>query len=171
RSAWPAASCCTAGERPRPASAAEEQRRDEKLKVAHEHYLRGTEALSQMDYWTAAEMLKEAARLDPRVRNFTLLAQAQAKNPRWRRHAVRSYRQAIEMSEGDTSTLHLALAKVLEQEERIKEAVVAYREVLRQVPGHATAEEAVARLGGSAKAATSNTARSGLRDILSRRRQ
>ncbi|MEM9553757.1 MAG: DnaJ domain-containing protein [Acidobacteriota bacterium] len=150
-----------------------EQRDEEKKRMARAHFVRGSNAMAEMDYSTAVEMLKEAARLDPQVRYLNLLAQSQAKNPRWRRHAVYTYQQAIELAPDDGG-LRLALAQVLEKEDRIGEARTAYVRTLEVMPDSVVAKAALDRLGGKTKRPTADKSevgpRRGLRDILSRRK-
>ena len=77
------------------------QREEEKREMARQNYRRAISCLSEMDYSLAVDMLKEAARLDPRPEYFARLGSVQTKNPNWHHHAVSSYRRAVELSPDD----------------------------------------------------------------------
>ena len=139
------------------------QRQQEKQSIARSNYMQSLNSLAQMDYSQAVELLKEAARLDPQVKYLKALAGAQAKNPKWRRHAVESYKQAAKL-EPDDAAAHLGLAQVLEAEDRFDEARNAYQACLDRMPDNPSAQAGLQRLGGRAKSA------GGLRSALSRRR-
>ncbi|MEM6794037.1 MAG: DnaJ domain-containing protein [Acidobacteriota bacterium] len=145
------------------------KRDEEKRFLARQNYLQATTSLSEADYSTAVDLLKESVRIDPKVEYFALLGQAQAKNPNWRRHAVDTYRRAVEMKPED-SGLHLALAKVLEAEGQLGEAREHFAASADLMPGNVDAQEGLVRLGGGLKAASSGVGQS-LRSVLSRRRR
>ena len=139
------------------------QRQEEKQRMARSNYMQSLNALAQMDYSQAVELLKEASRLDPQVKYLKALAGAQAKNPKWRRHAVESYKEAAKLGPDDAA-VHLGLAQVLEAENRLDEARDAYQACLDLMPDNPAAQAGLQRLGGRAKSA------GGLRSALGRRR-
>lgn len=141
----------------------DEQRAHEKRAIARQHFLRGSSALAEMDYSTAVDLLKEAARVDPKPEYFARLAQAQAKNPRWRRHAVESYGKALELKEDDAG-LHLGLAAVLEAVDEPDTAREHYARALELMPENPAAQVGLERLGGVTGSS------GGLRAALTRRK-
>ncbi|MEO1370407.1 MAG: DnaJ domain-containing protein, partial [Acidobacteriota bacterium] len=142
-------------------------RDEEKRFVARQNYLQAASSLSEADYSTAVDLLKEAVRIDPQAKYFAMLGQAQAKNPNWRHHAFESYRKATELSP-DNAGYHLAFAKVCEKLEKVKEAREHYEAAVDLMPDNVDALEALTRLrgaAGSGKAVTQS-----LRSVLGRRR-
>ncbi|MEM8960098.1 MAG: DnaJ domain-containing protein [Acidobacteriota bacterium] len=129
-----------------------EQREEEKKAMARNLVRRASSAASTMDYSTAVDLFKEAARLDPKPETWARLAQIQAKNPNWRRQAVESYRHALAMQPKD-SALCVACAEVLEAMDDPRAARELYERALRVEPGHAVARQALDRLGGAKMAA------------------
>ena len=121
------------------------KREEEKKKIARQNFIRAGRCLSEMDYSLAVDLLKEAARLDPKAEYFARLGMAQSKNRHWRRHAVESFRRAVELSPDDAG-IRLGFGEVLEKMERTSEAQQQYREALRLMPDNATAMEALERL-------------------------
>lgn len=141
-------------------------RRDEEKKImAKRNFVRGSACLAEMEYSMAVELLKEAARMDPRPEYYAALGMAQAKNPRWRRHAVESYKQAVSGAPDDAG-IHLALGKLLEDQEKTEEARHHYKKALELMPDNVAASEALGRIG----VGTSAPSAGGLRGILSRKR-
>ena len=138
------------------------QRQQEKQQLARSNYMQSLNALAQMDYSQAVELLKEAARMDPQVKYLKALAGAQAKNPNWRRHAIESYKHAATLEPGDAA-VHLGLAQVLEAENRVDEARTAYQACLERMPDNPKAQSGLQRLGGRA------TSAGGLRSVLGRK--
>ncbi len=123
------------------------QRAREREVIARQNYRRAAISMDEMDYSQAVELLKEAARLDPRAEYYGRLGQAQWKNPNWRHHAIESYRQAVELDPDDVG-VRFGLATSLEEMGKVEEASENYRLVLEAMPGHVAAEEALERLGG-----------------------
>lgn len=121
------------------------QREEEKKKVARLNYVRAGRCLSEMDYSLAVDLLKEAARLDPKAEYFARLGMAQSKNHHWRRQAVESYRRAVELAPGDAG-IRLGYGEVLEKLDRLIEAKQQYREALRLMPDNAAALAALDRI-------------------------
>lgn len=123
------------------------QRARERQTIARQNYRRAATSMDEMDYSQAVELLKEAARLDPKAEYFGRLGQAQWKNPHWRHHAVESYRKAVELAPEDAG-VRFGLAALLEEMDQSEEALEHYRAVLEAMPAHAGAREALERLGG-----------------------
>ncbi len=143
------------------------ERRDEEKKImAKRNFIQGSSCLADMEYSMAVELLKEAVRMDPRPEYFAALGQAQSKNPRWRRHAVESYRQALEKAPDDAG-LYLALGKLLEDQEQVEEARQKYQKALELMPDNVAASEALGRIGVSGSAPSAG----GLRSILRRKKR
>ena len=140
-------------------------RDEEKRFVARQNYLNASSALSEADYSTAVDLLKESVRIDPNPKYFAILGQAQAKNPHWRRHAVESYRKAVELAP-DNAGYHLALGKLLEKVNELSEAKEHYEAAVDLMPDNVDAHEALTRLSG---AGTGQVAQS-LRSVLGRKR-
>ncbi|MEE8526258.1 MAG: DnaJ domain-containing protein [Thermoanaerobaculia bacterium] len=123
------------------------QRAQERQTIARQNYRRAATSMDEMDYSQAVELLKEAARLDPKAEYFGRLGQAQWKNPNWRHHAIESYRKAVELDPEDAG-VRFGLATVLDQMEETEEAGELYRTVLELMPAHPGAQEALERLDG-----------------------
>ena len=124
-----------------------EQRTEEKRRLAKVLYQRGTDALATMDYSTAVDLLKEAARMDPQAGYFAALGQAQAKNPNWRKHAVESYERALEL-EKNNAGLFVAFGQVLEQLGETVRATQQFEQALALMPNHPAAVDGIARITG-----------------------
>lgn len=122
------------------------QREAEKQRLAGNLYRQGVSYLSQAEYSTAVDLLKEAARLDPKPDHLARLAQAQAKNPRWHHHAVESYRRAAELAPRDAG-IRMGLGEVLEAMGQLDAARSEYRAALERMPDHAAARKALDKLG------------------------
>lgn len=127
------------------------QREQEKRLIALQNYRRASSCIAEMDYSSAVDLLKEAARIDPRPEYFARLAMAQEKNPNWQRHAVESYRRAIDMR--DDPGVRFSFGTLLEGMDRRGEAREQFRAVLQVMPDHAGAREALERMGGLTAAA------------------
>ncbi len=124
----------------------QDQRDEEKRSIAVQNYRRAASCLSQMDFSLAVDLLKEAARMDPRPEYFARLGLAQSKNPNWHRHAVESYRQAVELDPDDAGT-RAAYGTLLEEMDRRDEAREQYREALELMPDNPDAKSGLDRLG------------------------
>lgn len=122
-----------------------DKRNEEKKRIAKQNYLRAGKCLSEMDYSLAIDLLKEAARLDPKPEYLARLGMVQNKNPKWRRHAIESYRRAVELAPNDAG-VRLGYGEVLEAMERNSDAKVQYREALRLMPDNVAAQKALDRL-------------------------
>ncbi len=124
----------------------QEQRDEEKRVIAEQNYRRAAGCLSQMDFSLAVDLLKEAARMDPRPEYFARLGLAQSKNPNWHRHAVESYRRAVEL-DADNAGTRAAFGTLLEEMDRRDEAREQYREALLLMPDNVEAQNGLERLG------------------------
>ncbi len=124
----------------------ERQRDEEKRSIAEQNYRRAASCLSQMDFSLAVDLLKEAARMDPRPEYFARLGLAQSKNPNWHRHAVESYRRAVELDPDNAGT-RAAYGNLLEEMDRPSEAREQYREALELMPDNPDAQAGLDRLG------------------------
>ncbi len=122
-------------------------RDEEKRKVARMNYLQAGTCIQEMDYSLAVDLLKEAARLDPRPEYFARLGQVQTKNPHWHRHAVESYRRAVELAPDDAG-IRMGYGEALEAMERPKDAKAQFKAALRLMPDHAAAKNALERIRG-----------------------
>jgi Tfp pilus assembly protein PilF len=136
------------------------QRREEKRKIARQNYRRATTCLTQMDYSLAVELLKEAARMDPRAEYFALLGQAQSKNPHWQSHALGSFQRAIELDPDDAGYRY-SYGKLLEEMDRMDEAREQYAIALDLRPDHPEAGDALERLGGRRSVARQLSSKTG----------
>jgi tetratricopeptide (TPR) repeat protein len=128
-----------------------EQRSQEKRQLARTLYQRGVDALASMDYSTAVDLLKEAARMDPNGSYWLALGNAQAKNPNWRHHAVESFERALELMPDDVAA-NLAFAQVLEQQGAMERAKKHFQKVLTLMPQNPAAQDGLFRLGIGADA-------------------
>ncbi len=127
----------------------EEQRDEEKRAIAEQNYRRAASCLSQMDFSLAVDLLKEAARMDPRPEYFARLGLAQSKNPNWHRHAVESYRRAVELDPDNAGT-RAAYGTLLEEMDRGDDARKQYKEALDLMPDNPDAQAGLDRLGTGA---------------------
>ncbi len=124
----------------------QEQRDEEKRAIAEQNYRRAASCLSQMDFSLAVDLLKEAARMDPRPEYFERLGLAQSKNPNWHRHAVESYGRAVELDPDNAGT-RAALGTLLEEMDRRDEAREQYKEALALMSDNVEAQSGLDRLG------------------------
>jgi len=125
----------------------EERNRD----LGREYYRLARKLVETQQFHAAHELLRDAARRDPRPEYFALLGQVQAKNPNWTRRAVESYRKAVELAPNSVD-LRLGLAMTCEKGGYGTEAKLHYENVLARMPGHPAAIEALRRLGSKKKA-------------------
>ena len=121
----------------------EEERNRE---LGREYYRLARRLVDTQQFHAAHELLRDAARRDPRPEYFALLGQVQAKNPNWTRRAVESYRKAVELAPNSVD-LRLGLAMTCETGGYETEAKLHYENVLARMPGHPVAAEALGRLG------------------------
>ncbi|MCB1032245.1 MAG: J domain-containing protein [Acidobacteria bacterium] len=115
--------------------------------LAREYFQMARKMVDSQQYHAAHELLRDAARRDPRPEYWGLLAQVQAKNPNWLRRAVESYRRAVELAPGSVD-LRLGLALTCEKANFIDEAKLQFESVLSRMPGHPAASAGLERLAG-----------------------
>lgn len=116
----------------RPAAPVDEDtRRIEKKELARGYYERARGMVDGPDAHFAVDLMKDAVRYDPRAEYYVLLAEAQARNPNWRHHAVTSFRRALEL-DGHGPEIRLRLGQVLEEMEHLEESQVHYRRALHE---------------------------------------
>lgn len=125
----------------------EDQRQEEKRTIALQNYRRAAFALSEMDYSLAIDLLKESVRLDPQPEYFARLAQAQAKNPHWHRHALANFKRSI-ASRPDDAGFRVGYGEFLEKIGRADEARAQYLAALETMPDHPAARVGLERLAG-----------------------
>jgi tetratricopeptide (TPR) repeat protein len=89
-------------------------RLEEEHQVARRYFLRANVLAASEEYHQAIDLLRTAARVDPRPEYYALLGQLEAKNPLWLRLAEANLARAIELG-GPSPGLEAALLKVREQ--------------------------------------------------------
>ena len=123
----------------------QEVRDQESGKLARGYYLRALELIDAKDYHFAVELLRQAVQRDPRPEYYLRLAEVQAQNPKWLRHAADSYRRAIELGAGEPG-VRVALGRLREEMGEVAEARRNYREALAIMPADPAALAGLARL-------------------------
>ncbi len=141
------------------------QREEEKRDIARQNFRRAASCLSQMDFSLAVDLLKEATRMDPQPEYYSRLGLAQSKNPNWHRHAVESYRRAIEL-DSDDAGIRVGFGQLLEQMGLVQESRDQYRAALQVMPENVEARLGLDRLGPGLVSAGSKTG--GFRNLFSR---
>jgi curved DNA-binding protein CbpA len=124
-------------------------RADEKSSLARSYYERAEALVEAEDFHFAVELLKQAVHTHPRPEYYVLLGRAQAKNPNWLRHAVDSYRKAMELGPED-GRISLALGRLCEEMENFEEARRHYESALARNPAEPDARAGLARLAARA---------------------
>ncbi len=127
-------------------------RPDEERNLARSYYERAEALVDAEDFHFAVELLKQAVHTHPRPEYYVLLGRAQAKNPNWLRHAVDSYRKAVELGAED-GRISLALGRLCEEMENFDEARRHYESALARNPAEPDARAGLARLSGRPDAA------------------
>ncbi|HUO85905.1 MAG TPA: DnaJ domain-containing protein, partial [Thermoanaerobaculia bacterium] len=94
---------------------------DEARQLARSYYERAEALIEAEDFHFAIELLKEAVSSHPRPEYYVLLGRVQAKNPTWLRHAVDSYRRALDLG-ADDGRVSVALGRLCEEMEQLDEA-------------------------------------------------
>lgn len=120
-------------------------RKDERQDLARSYYERAEALLDAEDFHFAVELLKQAVQTHPRPEYYVLLGRAQAKNPNWLRHAMDSYRKAMDLGAED-SRIALALGRICEAMENYEEARRHYESALAKNPVDPDARAGIARL-------------------------
>ncbi|HXI03214.1 MAG TPA: DnaJ domain-containing protein, partial [Candidatus Saccharimonadales bacterium] len=110
---------------------------------ARESYHRAKKHIEAEEYFDAATLLETATRLDAsKPEYWILLGTVQEKNPRWRRKAEESYKQAIEITP-TASDAYLHLARLYTAGGLTRRAHEMYRQVIQWDPGNEEAQEAL----------------------------
>jgi curved DNA-binding protein CbpA len=130
----------------------EAERGAERRALARRSFVLAEQLAAVQEYHFAVELLKQSVAADPRPESWSLLANCQAKNPRWSAQAADSARQALRLQPNDAA-LHLLLAQLQEREGKGQEAAAAYLATLRLQPGNREAAAGLERLGGRGRAA------------------
>lgn len=123
------------------------KRGDEARQLARSYYERAEALIDAEDFHFAIELLKQAVSSHPRPEYYVLLGRAQAKNPNWLRHAVDSYRRALDLGAED-GRIAVALGRLCEEMEQLDEAERHYRSALARDPHDTDARAGLARLTG-----------------------
>jgi curved DNA-binding protein CbpA len=89
-------------------------REEEERQVARRYFLKANVLAASEEYHLAIELLRQAARIDPRPEYYALLGQLEAKNPYWFRLAEDDLKRAIELG-GAKESLVAALTQVREE--------------------------------------------------------
>ncbi|HEV7517326.1 MAG TPA: DnaJ domain-containing protein [Thermoanaerobaculia bacterium] len=89
-------------------------RTEEERQVARRYFVKANVLAASEEYHQAIDLLRTAARIDPRSEYYALLGQLEAKNPHWLRLAEDNLVRAIELG-GPNQGLEAALAHVREQ--------------------------------------------------------
>lgn len=122
------------------------ERIEETRRVAEELYVRARDLVRRDDYHFAIELLRQAARLEPRdARIWGLLGRAQRANPTWLHMAADSLRRAVQLAPDDPAYRH-AFAEVSAERGDSVLAKEQFQEVLRRHPEHPDAADALAAI-------------------------
>jgi curved DNA-binding protein CbpA len=89
-------------------------RSEEERQVARRYFVKANVLAASEEYHQAIDLLRTAARIDPRPEYYALLGQLEAKNPHWLRLAEDNLARALELG-GPNPGLETALAHVREQ--------------------------------------------------------
>ena len=107
----------------------QEVRDRESGRIARGYYQRALELIDAKEYHFAVELLRQAVQHDAQPEYYLRLAETQAQNPNWLRHAADSYRRAIELGAGEPG-VRVALGRLREELGQIPEARRCYEEAL-----------------------------------------
>jgi len=118
---------------------------EERKGMARSYYERAEALIDAEDFHFAIELLKQAVHTHPRPEYYVLLGRAQAKNPNWLRHAMDSYRKAVELGAEDPR-ISVALGRLCEEMENFAEARRHYDAALSRNPADPDARAGMARL-------------------------
>jgi len=131
---------------PQPELRSEEELAEVRRELARRAFKRAQSLMRSEQYHYVVELLREPVHWDPRPESLALLAEAQAKNPKWREAALENVQHAVRLAPNDAA-YRLKLARLLEEMERMPAAIEEYRAVLEKVPGQPDATAALERLG------------------------
>ena len=123
----------------------EEELAAARREMAQKSFHRAQALMRSQQYHYVVELLRDAARWDPRPEVLALLGDAQSRNPNWRGEAIENLRQAVAAAPREVA-YRLRLAQVLEEAGRGAQARVEYEGVLARFPEHPEALTALERL-------------------------
>lgn len=113
--------------------------------LARSYYERAEALVDAEDFHFAIELLKQAVHTHPRPEYYVLLGRVQAKNPNWLRHAMDSYRKAMDLG-AEAPRISVALGRLCEEMENFDEARRHYQAALNHNPAEPDARAGLARL-------------------------
>ena len=125
----------------------EAERKNRDRRLAREQFDLAQRRFAKEDYHNAYVLVRESLRLDPRAEYYALLGQVEMKNPNWQRSAIETFRKTVDL-EPDSIQYRFLLADACEQLGLADEARLNYEDILERQPSHASAKEALLRLGG-----------------------
>lgn len=132
--------------KPEPELRSAEELAEVRREMARRSFRRAQSLMRVEQYHYVVELMREAVQWDPRPEALALLAEAQAKNPRWREAALENLQHAVRLAPGDPA-YRLKLGRLLEDMERMTDAIEEYRAVLEKVPNQPDAASGLERLG------------------------
>lgn len=131
---------------PEPELRSEEELAEVRRELARRAFKRAQSLMRSEQYHYVVELLREPVHWDPRPESLALLAEAQAKNPKWREAALENLQHAVRLASGEPA-YRLKLGRLLEEMERTTDAIAEYRAVLEKVPTQPDAIAGLERLG------------------------
>ncbi|HEX2254122.1 MAG TPA: DnaJ domain-containing protein, partial [Thermoanaerobaculia bacterium] len=120
-------------------------RPEEERRLARSYYERAAALVDAEDFHFAVELLRQAVHTHPRPEYYVLLGRVQAKNPNWLRHALDSYRRAMELG-ADDPRISVALGRICEEMGQADEARRHFEAALARAPSDPEARAGMARL-------------------------
>lgn len=134
--------------RPEVVSRSPEELAEVRRDMARKCYRRAYSLFKTEQYHYVVELLRDTIQWDPRPEAYALLAEAQAQNPRWRDAALDSLKEAIRLAPNELS-YRLKAGLLLEQLQRIPDAIEEFKAVLEKSPNQPDALEGLERLGAA----------------------
>lgn len=134
------------------AGGAPDDRAGEERELARDNFRLARRRADAGDYYAAIELLWQAVRIDPRPEYYKLLGVCQHHNPNWRKKAILSYSQALELEPGDHEA-RLALAALYAEDGNRAAARREYTAVLDEAPDDRRARKGLDRLRRGVSAA------------------
>jgi curved DNA-binding protein CbpA len=131
----------------------EEEMAAARREMARKAYRRSQSLMRLEEYHYVVELMRDSVQWDPRPEAYALLAEAQAKNPRWRDDALENLRTAIGLAPKDAG-LHLRLATVYEEMERLQDAFAEFKKVVELSPNQPDALAGLERLSNAKSGAS-----------------
>ncbi len=132
--------------RPEPELRSPEELADVRRDMARKSFRRAQSMLKAEQYHYVVELMRETVAWDPHPDAYALLAEAQAKNPHWREAALENLQQAVRLAPEDTA-YRVKLGRLLEDMERMTDAIEEYKAVVERVPNQPDALDGLDRLG------------------------